>query len=212
MTLDTRTIAQIHQEWARGLRAATGKSPSRIADDIGIGRTTITRKIKAEHPTETFNAATIEKIVNCYGIPGPGGYPLPVAPARGVAEDAIPYAGRGADDPTEQALIALIGERNGLVPWTLKTHTLERLGYLPGDIVLVDLNAHPEAGQPVCAQVYDWAKMKAETVMRLYQRAGGIELLLACPNDPNYLDPLLVDGARVIIKGVLLPHRLRPSA
>ena len=62
---------------------------------------------------------------------------------------------------------------------------------------------------PGCAQVYDWQRMRAETVIRQFDRAPPIDLLLARSLDPGFR-PEVVDGQRVIIKGVILQHRLRP--
>jgi len=205
-----RSVAQLHQDWLKSLPELTGKPLSRIADELGIARTTLTKKAKAKHANGTLNAATIDKIVNFHRVAGPGGHPTPIGvPARSFAEDAAPYEAQSGNSSLERALVSLIAGRKGIDPWTLKTRALEGAGFLPGDIVLVDLNASPRPGEAVCAQVYDWAKMKAETVMRVYQPAGGVELLLAHSTDPAFAEPLVVDGERVAIKGVLLPHRLR---
>jgi hypothetical protein len=75
--------------------------------------------------------------------------------------------------------------------------------------VLVDLNATPKPGDAVCAQVYDWKRMKAETVMRIFEKAPPIEILLTKSLDPNLQEPLVVDGERVVVKGVILKSRLQ---
>src|SRR5947209_1043302 len=65
----------------------------------------------------------------------------------------------------------------------------------------------PEAGGAVGAQVYDWRRAAAETVMRLYEPP----YLVAASLDEGLRRPLVVDNEQVIIKGVVLPHRLRPG-
>ncbi len=52
----------------------------------------------------------------------------------------------------------------------------------------------------VCAQVYDWARGKAETVFRLYEPP----YLLSSTTDPKLLRPLVVDDDVVMIKGVVV--------
>lgn len=113
------------------------------------------------------------------------------------------------DDLLSQALKSLIGDRVGIDPWTLRTRALELEGFMPGDVVLVDLNATPQPGDAVCAQVYDRGHNKAETVMRMYQNAGPVNLLVPRTMDPGPHPTLVVDNDRVLIRGVLLPHRLR---
>jgi transcriptional regulator with XRE-family HTH domain len=85
---------------------------------------------------------------------------------------------------------------------------LEGLGYLPGDIVIVDLDRKPAPGDVVCAQVYDLGRSEPETVMRIYEPP----VLVAASFDEQLRRPLMVDDARVKIEGVVLPHRLRPTA
>lgn len=122
----------------------------------------------------------------------------------------MPYQAEPGDS-VEKLLRAIGGDRNAIVPWELNTRALELAGYLPGDVVLVDLNATPKPGDAVYAQLYDWPGRKAQTVMRIFERAGPINLLVAKTTDPGLAQPHIVDGERVVIKGVLMPHRLRPG-
>lgn len=208
--------ARLHREWVNRLPAVIGKKLTTIAKEIKLSPSTLTRPVKeGDHGTSTLHANTIAKIVERYGVPPPSELAGP--PARGrtgaprsFEEEAVPYRA-AANDPLAAALNALIAGRNAIDPWTLKTRALELAGFQPGDIVLVDLNAHPRPGDFVCAQVYDWPSMKAETVMRLYVTAPPVNLLVARTLDPE-LGPLVVDGERVVVKGVLLPYRLRPPA
>jgi SOS-response transcriptional repressor LexA len=103
-----------------------------------------------------------------------------------------------------------VGTRNGLTPWILRTRAVELAGYLPGDVLVLDLNATPQPGDIVCAQVYDWSsRNRTETVVRVYDRAPPIELLVA--RSIEHHQPIVIDGERVVVKGVFLPHRLRPK-
>jgi hypothetical protein len=178
--------------------------------DLGIAPSTLTRLLNApEGSTATLHALTLRKLQDYSGIPPPfGGDPSASQGYRGFGEDAVPFDAKGADPAVSAALKALIGGRKAADPWTIRTRALERIGYLPGDIVIVDLGRRPEAGDAVCAQVYDWRRADAETVMRLYEPP----YLVAASLDEGLRRPLVVDNERVIIKGVVLPHRLRPGA
>jgi hypothetical protein len=209
------TTAKLHRDWLRRLPELTGKSRTAIADEIGIARTTLTKPLKPTDPgTSTLNATTIEKIVIRYGIPGPGSADDPgVIPGKkaALAQDAQPYvASEGGS--FETAVRALVGDRMNVKPWRIETRAVEMEGYLPGDVVLVELGAKPHHGDIVCAEVFDLERGRADTVMRVFEEAGPVKLLVAKTMDPKLQRSLVVDGDRVAVRGVLWPHRLRPHA
>ena len=106
------------------------------------------------------------------------------------------------------AIKALIGGRKAVDSCTIRTRALECIGYVPGDIVIVELGRPPAPGDVVCAQVYDWGRSEPETVLRIYEPP----VLVSATLDEQLRRPLVVDNVRVIIKGVVLRHRLRPTA
>ena len=130
------------------------------------------------------------------------------ATPRGLAEtEALPIT--DTDNDIGRVLNALVSGRNAANPWTLNSRALEDAGYLPGDILVVDLNAQPKAGDVVCVQIYKWAEGKADTVFRIYEPP----YLLAACRDPALRRPLLVDNNHIIIKGVVTEClRRRPAA
>lgn len=201
--------SRLHREYVRLVVERTRKAPTRIAKDLGIAPSTLTRLLKGpESATATLHARTLRKLQDYSGIaPLFGGDPSAPPAFRGLAEDAVPFDAKSADPAVSAALKALIGTRKAADPWTIRTRALERIGFLPGDIVIVDLGRRPEAGDAVCAQVYDWRRVAAETVMRLYEPP----YLVAASLDEGLRRPLVVDNEQVIIKGVVLPHRLRPG-
>jgi hypothetical protein len=206
--------ARLHRAWLSNLPRVTGKPLTRIATESKVSPSTLTRPLQeGEDGVSTLHANTIAKIVAAFGVAPPVGLvlPRPDGSRAGFGEDAAPYAPEPGD-ALAAAVAALTGHSNAISPWTLKTRALELAGYLPGDIVLVDLgNTDPQPGDAVCAQVYDWKEGRTETVMRLYERAAPVDLLVARSSDPAFAPPLVVDGERVVIKGVLLRHRLRAS-
>jgi hypothetical protein len=202
---DEETSRQ-HREYIRRVIAHTRKPPTRIAKEVGVAPSTLTRLLK-DDSTSTLHARTISRLQEYSGVSFFGGDPSTVTTFRGLAEDAVPFDAKNADPAVMAAIKALIGGRKAADPWTMRTRSLERRGYLPADIVIVDLGRAPEAGDAVCAQVYDWRRGAAETVMRVYDPP----YLLEASFDEQLRKPLVVDNEQVIIKGVLLPHRLRPD-
>jgi hypothetical protein len=201
--------SRLHREYVRLVVEHMRKPPTRIAKDLGIAPSTLTRQLNApDGSTATLHARTLRKLHEYSGIPPLyGGDPSMPSAVRGFGEDAVPFDAKAADPAVSAALKALIGGRKAADPWTIRTRALERIGFLPGDIVIVDLGRRPEAGDAVCAQVYDWRRVAAETVMRLYEPP----YLVAASLDEGLRRPLVVDNEQVIIKGVVLPHRLRPG-
>jgi hypothetical protein len=202
---DEETSRQ-HREYIRRVIAHTRKPPTRIAKEVGVAPSTLTRLLK-DDSTSTLHARTISRLQEYSGVSFFGADPSAPASFRGLAEDAIPFEIKDADPALSAAIKALIGGRKAADPWTMRTRSLERRGYLPADIVIVDLGRAPEAGDAVCAQVYDWRRGAAETVMRVYDPP----YLLEASFEEQLRKPLVVDNEQVIIKGVLLAHRLRPD-
>lgn len=207
-TTDLST-AQMHREWLRKLPQWTGKSRTKIADETGIARTTLTKPLKADDPgTSTLSASTIDKIVRKYGIPPPGSEAAAIAaPVPRFHEDGV--RAKSFEDAIAAMLAAATRGQSHLVPWTLTSRSLELEGYLPGDVVIVDMSASPGHGDPVYAEVKSYRGEPPETVMRVYESAGPVRLLVSRSMDPDLQRPLVIDDDRVVVRGVILPHRLR---
>jgi hypothetical protein len=202
-------VARLHREFVRMVVETTKTPPTRIATDLKISPSTLTRLLnEPEDGKATLRATTIAKLERYSGLKVPtlemqeGSTPIP----QGLREDAIPFESRDADASVAAAIKAIIAGRKNIDAWTMRSRALECAGFMPGDTVLVDLSILPRAGEPACAQVYQWRGGTAETVMRIYEPP----YLVAATFDGNLRKPLLVDDERVIVKGMILPHRLRP--
>jgi len=175
---------------------------SQLAAEAGISHTTLSKWKNDEQGVAQLGTRTVTKIENASGLPAYQS-DAPAMP-RGLAEnEAAPYIAAPGDGLRE-AIAALKGGRNGVDAWVLRSRALESAGYLPGDVLMVDLNAEPHNGDAVCAQVYD-RYGRAETVMRLYEDP----FLHGSTLDSSLMRPLLVDGDRVLVRGVVI-SALRP--
>lgn len=199
-----RALRDAQQRYLETVRARTGLSYSEIGRRSGVSPSTITRFMNAASYEGTMATLTISQIAEKVGVPA-------TAAALGTAMDGVaeseaePYVAAVSSSPVEAALEALRRGRNAADPWVLRTRALEDAGYLPGDLVIVDLGASAVAGDAVCAQVYDWEKRRAETVFRIFEEP----YLVGASRDPAFRKPLLVDGKAVVIKGVVT-DLLRP--
>ncbi len=200
-------VARSHRDYVQRVVAKTGLPPTTLATEIGVAPSTLTRLVnEPDNGKATLRATTLAKLAQFSGLAAPGielpegEYPV----QQRLQEEAIPY--KDAGSPLSVIIKAIVSGRKNIDPWTIRTRALEGAGFMPGDVVLVDLNSLPGPGEPALAQVYDPRTGTAETVMRRYISP----YLVAISSDPALLKPLLVDNERVVLKGTILPHRLRP--
>jgi len=178
--------------------------PSRLATEAGINHSTLSKFLNDPLNVAQLNTTSIEKIALVGGIPP---YETrSVAPAFGFSEaEAEPFGDFGHELLVKSAVDAIKSGKNHIVPWVLRSRALEFGGYIPGDILFVDLNAEPRQGDVVCAQVYDRTG-RAETVFRLYEHL----FLAALSADLALRRPILLDD-RAYVRGVVTAT-LRPRA
>lgn len=189
--------------WVEAILAHRNWKPSRLAREAGVDHSTISKWLNDPLNAAQLNTMTVEKLAIAGGIP-PYQTSAPATP-RGLAEsEAEPYRALEVEDAASRAVYAAKGGRNGVDPWILRSRALENAGYMPGDVLMVDLNAEPRDGDAVCAQVYDKSG-RAETVMRLFEKP----FLVSATADAALRRPLLVDGIHVVVRGVVVAS-IRP--
>jgi len=197
------------------LRAAQLEWLDRILSSLGITPTELARKSELVHTTLTgfiagkrnrlLSSETINRIVAETGFPPPV---APLAdPARGFREEeADPFRHQVGGAEEEEAIRALVGCRENADAWVLRTRALELAGYLPGDIVVLDLGIEAKAGDVVCAQIYDIQRMRADTIWRIYEPP----YLVAASADPALRKPHRDDAAAIkgVVVGLVRPRRV----
>lgn len=182
-------------EWVRAILAHHKWNPTRLAREAGMSQSTLSKFLNDPANVARLETNSVEKLSRVSPLP-PYQTSLP-PPQRGFAEhEASPFD--SADDDLTAGVRGIVRGRNQIVPWTLQSRALETAGYLPGDVLLVDLNAEPRDGDVVCAQVYDRAR--AETVFRIYETP----YLQAATYARGLFKPVLVDGDRAVIRGVVI--------
>lgn len=209
---DTKKSIQARQRaWLSEVISAVKLKPSQFAIGAGVSDTTITRLLNNEKYSGTLGPETIERIKSTYKVPGPEEYASARrSPLIGLSE-AERFAPRDENGELADIVAAIVNGRAHIEAWRLKTMALENVGYLPGDIVFVEnLPDHhqPRPQDAVCAQVVDYAHGAAETVWRVFDPP----FLVGAGHDRTAYKPILVDGERVKVVGVIResfrPHRL----
>lgn len=189
-----------HRDYLLRVMSKTGLTQTQLANRAGLDPSTLSRFLSEERQGHTLRASTIRKIEATTGIPIREG---PVPP-QGFAESEAAPLHPVESSPLQRIIAVLAAGGANIDPWTLNSPALEGAGYRRGDTLLVALGENPTPGDIVCAQIYDWAKGRAETVFRMYQPP----YLIAATSDAAYLRPHLVDDSKVVIKGVVV-HSLR---
>ncbi|HEY4775484.1 MAG TPA: helix-turn-helix transcriptional regulator [Xanthobacteraceae bacterium] len=177
-------------------------TPTELARRAGISQPTLTRFLNDPLNKSTLHARTIEKIARATGV---ASYAAPSAEAGALATPGGGDISELATDnifPTDidAALRALIAGRANIFSTRMRTRALESAGVMPNDILVIDMNEPPKRGDTVCAQVYSWPNMRAETVMRVYEPP----YLVAATFDKELLRPYYVDDEKVIVKGTVI--------
>lgn len=186
-----------HMAWLDWVGSRTGKSDTALAKEAGQSENTLTRFRSRDGAV--LSGLTIRLICELTGLPGPETYLLPNS--SGFSEETAPYkaATKGDDSLISRMVAQALKDRPNAAPWLLKSRAIKDAGYLPGDILIADASAAPQAGDIVCAQVYDLRQGTAETVFRILEPP----YLLAAGSDPSLRKPLLVDNERVIVMGTV---------
>lgn len=190
--------------WLERAVAQTGDTPSGLARRAGLATTTLTRFLN-DAGSPMLSLRSIAKIAHVAGVP-PIGLSIEMAGAQSELREpeAVQYRSNEPQSLVANALKALIGGRASASPWVLKSRALDAIGYMPNDILIVDLNVAAAPGDIVCAQAYNWTSGVAETMFRLFEAP----YLVGATADPtpnaSARRPLLVDNDRVIIKGAVI--------
>lgn len=197
MFLVVENVRRKQLQWLAFIREVKGWNDAELARRTGRNAATFSKFENDPDNEAQLSPKTVALIEQASGIPAYQSENI-VKP-RGIAErESAPYE---AEQITaiDGAVKALKADRNAIDPWVLHSRCLEAAGYMPGDILMVDLNARPTPGDVVCAQVYDRTG-RAETIFRLYEDP----FLVAATLDKKVMKPHLIDNDRVIVRGVVI--------
>lgn len=184
--------------WIQGVLDRLGVTPTELARRADLNPSTLTRFMGGERDGHMLSARTMRKLETIASRHEPRRLEM--------REDAVPFAAENMQgSPLTAAVAAMRHGRNGLESWVVSSNQLETLRLYEGDVLLVDLNAEPRAGDIVCAQLYDWTRRAKRTVFRLYEPP----FLLSGGISGRDRGPVAVDGQNVVVKGVVVA-RLSP--
>lgn len=186
--------------WVRAVAAYLGVSLTELARRARLAPSTLQRPLNDPQFDGMMSGRTLAAVGDVAGLRP---FEYPTRPGGMAEAEAEPYRAGEAVNALEANLDRAVREltqgRNGRDPWLIKGFALENAGVLPGDIAIVDLNRQPQPKDIVCAQIYQWSHMKAETVFRIYEPP----FLLTASQRLGSSPPLTVDGQNIVVRGVV---------
>lgn len=198
LTDTTLSDREALQAWIREGIAKKGISPTRLAREVEIATTTITKFLNDPNYKFTPSTKVLGKLERYFGSAAPRSADfselVPMEDVEGIRLDpsTLPEA-------LQNAIVALKAGRNSVEEWQIQGLALTNLGYYPGDIVLVDKAEYARAGEPVLAMAASEDGTR-RPVFRLYQKP----YLMPASGSAAYLTPLVVDDKSVIVVGPIL--------
>lgn len=206
-----RDVQARQRAWLLEILEKTKLKPTQLAVGASVSSTTLTRMLNNKDYSGTLAPETIERIKDTYKVPGPEEYASSGRSMLIGLSEAARFDPRKEMGELAGIVMAILRGRSHVDAWRLKTMALEGVGYLPGDIVFVrmlEAGEHAKPQDAVCAQVVDYQHGAAETVWRVYDPP----FLVGAAHDRTAYKPILVDGDRVKIAGVIeesfRPHSL----
>ncbi|QTG12922.1 hypothetical protein G6M86_06555 [Agrobacterium tumefaciens] len=159
---NTGTREQI-RDWLQSIMTERNMSPIELAKFVGVSPTTIYRAIDvgSEFTTTT---KTLEKVASKVGRQPPGPSYLDAHHIRPLNS---PSGLEAIDVPRN--LITLTADEHRLLAYRILDRSLELEGYLPGDIVVIDEDVAPSAGDIVCVDLSSQRPGGAGRVLRLFE-------------------------------------------
>ncbi len=205
-----RELRERQRKWLVEIARATQLKPSQIASEAGVSDTTLTRLLNNPEYSGTLSQITIDRIKRRFNLPGPedlrqGSNGVLLGFADAERFDLVEETGKGE---AGRIVKAMMQGRESVEAWRLRSLCLENAGYLPNDILLIDTALPPRPHDAVCARVADWQRGASETIFRIFDPP----FLIGAAREQLAYKPLLVDGERVSILGVVIeayrPQRL----
>lgn len=174
-------------DWLKKALEKTGLSPNALAEKARVNPSTLYRFLNGANE-RGLRDVTVNRIAKVAQLEPPYSGGAHHGDARIYDIDRLPDISRPGDHEPDLAAVEV---RNGAMA----------LAHIcSGDFLVVDRRRKPQAGDIVCAEVYDFRLGAAETVIRFYEPP----YLVAASDDVVFRKPLLLDNDKVQIIGVVV--------
>lgn len=207
MYLVVENERQTQLKWVNAILDARKWRANRLATEARIDPSSLSRFLNDRTGKRTLNSYSVEKIEAASGFIAYETEPSSKSSLsfNRSSGDLSAYETSGSID-VDRAVSAIVHGRNSVEPWLLQSRCLEGAGYLPGDVLLFDMNARPARGDVVAAQIFGRSG-RPELIVRRYAEP----FLYSVTTDADLMEPILIDK-NVSLLGVLLTSMRARSA
>ena len=148
-------LREAQKRWLDQVRSISGVTLTEIARRANMNPSSLTQFYNKEHRAGTLETLSLRRISDAMGVPVSSDALGEAGPLNsGFREiEAEPYQ-IDLRSPVSAAVDAMIDDRDHVHPWTLRSNALDMAGYRPGDILIVDLNGKPSAGDIVYSNLF----------------------------------------------------------
>lgn len=193
-------------KWFKAKQKARGVTADEIAKKMGRDRSAVShiytgqRRMSLEW-ARAFSEVLGEPIDEILKRAGVYSEAAPTQTRVGFSEsDAAPWVPQGGAGARARGVAEILGgDRPGVDVWQIRSDALVLMGYMPGDLMLVDSHQAERCrpGDVVVAQRYSAINGTATTLLRRYEPP----VLVAANTTPEDRRVDIVDGSNVIIRG-----------
>ena len=183
------------RNWIKQNLVDKGVSPTKAAKDNGFATTTLTKFLNDPDYTFTPSTPVVLQLERYFGRRAPGASAR--EGERAVELEAVQVDAADLAKPLQDALAALTDARAHIELWKVSSTALIAAGIAPGDLVMIDMDEPPRAGDIVCAEIHDRGSKR--TVFRIYEKP----YLVAATYEATHRAPIVVDDRNVIVRGVV---------
>ena len=198
------------QDWITSLMAAHGiEDYSKFARRVGVADSTISRLMNPSSEGHQLRESTIARIETAFNARRPSAIPVLSRPGLGEriqpeADFSVPETMLDKIRHDIQPLLTTRedgGETGMAVREALlvSDRALDLAGYLPGDVVLVDMDAQPATQDIVAVRWLTGQRPSDQITLRIFDTP----FLTAHSTDESLRRPVLIDPARVQLIGVV---------
>ena len=195
--------------WIKQAEEITGKSPSPLAKEAGLSSGTLTRFLKDPENAAPPRDSTLNTIARYWGLTEYSGPSIIGTEKKqpGFHDSAAELAPKHVGSEERFKQIQLFSKNtDNSKSWVMQGRGLENLGILEGDILIVDYDATPVAGDVLLLHLRDEENITAKTVFRQLMTLEPTAICVTSTNDnsiPLNEKMIFVDGISARIYGVV---------
>ncbi len=115
----------------------------------------------------------------------------------------VDYISKDEATPIPESLAPHFVLNQGLGLWRITSEALDALGIQRGDFMIVDMEAVPQHGDIVLAEVKDWDRPEPYAIFRRYV-ATPVAMLVAVSTRKDFPSQIVIDNRSISVSGLVV--------